>query len=95
MATTIEPSELLVRAAEFAGQAPSLHNSQPWCWQVAPGSLRLRLEPARVLRVSDPAGRLAILICGAALHHARVHLAAQGWPAEVDRLPSPEDPDLL
>ena len=36
-----------------------------------------------------------MLSCGAALHHARVALAAQGWMVDVTRLPDQDDPDLL
>ncbi|MCU7731118.1 nitroreductase [Actinoplanes sp. KI2] len=89
------PSDPLMRAALFAGRAPSLHNSQPWHWYVQAGQLELRLEPSRVLRAADPDARLAILSCGAALHHARIHLAAAGWRIDVIRLPDPDDPGLL
>jgi hypothetical protein len=90
-----EVSELLGSAALFAGRAPSLHNSQPWHWHVSHDELDLRLEPRRVLRSSDPVARLAVLSCGAALHHARIDLAAGGWRAGVVRLPDAADPDLL
>jgi nitroreductase len=33
----------------------------------------------------DPAGHLMMLSCGAALHHARVALDAEGWHYEVER----------
>lgn len=85
----------LARAAIFSGQAPSLHNSQPWRWIHTPGTIDLRLEPRRVLWISDPDARLAVLSCGAALHHARLHLAATGWRATVTRFPDAGDPDLL
>ncbi|MBM2616394.1 nitroreductase [Actinoplanes sp. LDG1-06] len=85
----------LARAAVVSGQAPSLHNSQPWRWIHAGRTLELRLEPRRVLRISDPNARLAVLSCGAALHHALVHLAATGWQTEIRRLPDDDDPDLL
>lgn len=85
----------LAEAALFAGRAPSLHNTQPWHWFMGADLLELRLEQRRVLRSSDPDARLAVLSCGAALHHARIHLAAAGRRAEVVRLPDPRDPDLL
>jgi nitroreductase len=47
-----------MRAAAFAGQAPSLHNSQPWRWLIDEDVLHLRLEPARVLATSDPDAQL-------------------------------------
>lgn len=95
MFSTSEPSDALMRAALFAGQAPSLHNSQPWHWRVGADVLDLRLDPTRILWVSDPTTRLAVLSCGAALHHARMHLAADGWHADVVRVPDGDDPDLL
>jgi len=45
--------------------------------------------------VTDPDARLATLSCGAALHHARVALAAQGWRATVVRQPDVTDADHL
>jgi hypothetical protein len=95
MFSTAEPSDPLLQAAVFSGRAPSLHNSQPWHWRVGAGVLDLRLEPSRVLWVSDRTARLAVLSCGAALHHARIHLAATGWRVDVTRVPDRDDPDLL
>lgn len=95
MSATFGPAEPLLGAALFAGRAPSLHNSQPWHWRVGADVLDLRLEPHRILRVSDPATRLAVLSCGVALHHARIHLAAAGWRVDTARVPDGDDPDLL
>jgi hypothetical protein len=85
---------LLRQAALFAGRAPSIHNSQPWRWRVGDRTLDLFLAHSRVLR-TDPDARLAVLSCGAALHHARAHLAARGGHAVVHRLPVRTDPDHL
>jgi nitroreductase len=87
--------QALTEAAAIAGHAPSIHNTQPWRWQVTGDRLDLHLERGRVLDITDPDARLATLSCGAALHHARVSLAAQGWRATVTRLPDPADPDHL
>jgi nitroreductase len=62
---------------------------------VLPDALELRTAPERRLAATDPEGRLLALSCGAALHHARVALAAEGWAPTVERLPDPADPDLL
>jgi hypothetical protein len=88
-------TDRLIQAAAFAGQAPSLHNSQPWRWLVGAGVLDLRLDPGRVLGTTDPDARLAVLSCGTALHHARIALAAAGWRTTVRRLPDDRDPDHL
>jgi nitroreductase len=85
----------LVEAAAAAGYAPSIHNTQPWRWRLIGRVLDLHLERDRVLDVTDPDTRLATLSCGAALHHARVTLAAQGWRVTVVRLPDRADPDHL
>jgi nitroreductase len=85
----------LTRAAEVAAYAPSLQNTQPWRWRVDGDSMRLYAEPIRQLAASDPGGRLMVLSCGAALHHARIALAAQGWRINVDRLAKPDRPQLL
>lgn len=82
-------------AAATAGHAPSVHNTQPWRWRVLPDSLELRAVTDRQLTATDPEGRLAILSCGAALHHARVALAAEGWAPAVERFPDPAEKDLL
>jgi nitroreductase len=85
----------LAEAAGMAGHAPSVHNTQPWCWTVLPEALELRVVRERHLSVLDPEGRLLVVSCGTALHHARVALAAEGWSPVVERMPDPAQPDLL
>jgi hypothetical protein len=82
-------------AARRALQAPSVFNTQPWVWRIVGTSMELWSDPARQLENTDPEGRLRMLSCGAALHHARTALAAAGWPVQVERLPDPAHPDLL
>jgi len=89
------PAAALAAAAGAAGYAPSVHNTQPWRWRVLDDRLELRAARHRQLPAADPDGRLLTVSCGAALHHARIALAARGWTAEVDRLPDPADRDLL
>src|SRR5689334_6449698 len=78
-------TEVLIRAAETARLAPSIHNTQPWRWVVRGDRLELFAVAARQLREQDPQGRLMQLSCGAALHHALVALTAEGWVYDVDR----------
>ncbi|MFG1744906.1 Acg family FMN-binding oxidoreductase [Micromonospora chalcea] len=85
----------LAEAAGMAGHAPSVHNTQPWHWTVLPDALELRVVRERHLSAMDPEGHLLVVSCGAALHHARVALAAEGWTPVVERLPDPKEPDLL
>lgn len=88
-------TEILASAARAALHAPSVFNTQPWVWRVTADELQLRADRSRQLGVVDPGGRQLLLSCGAALHHARVALAADGREVTVDRLPDPRRPDLL
>ncbi|BCJ48928.1 NAD(P)H nitroreductase [Actinoplanes sp. NBRC 14428] len=89
------PAEALAAAARTSLHAPSVFNTQPWRWRIAGDTMTLRADRSRALAATDPDGRLLLLSCGAALHHARVALAAAGHQAAVERLPEPGDPDLL
>ncbi|MFD2767070.1 Acg family FMN-binding oxidoreductase [Micromonospora eburnea] len=86
---------MLEAAARQSLHAPSVFNTQPWRWRITPDALELRADPERQLGTTDPDGRLLALSCGAALHHARVSLAAVGWGVTVARLPDADDPALL
>jgi nitroreductase len=90
-----EARTALEAAARAALRAPSVFNTQPWKWRITGELLEFSADPARRLGVTDAEGRLLLLSCGGALHHARITLAAQGWSAEVDRLPDDRHPDLL
>jgi nitroreductase len=86
---------VLEAAARQSLHAPSVFNTQPWRWRITGQALELRADPDRQLAVTDPDGRLLVLSCGAALHHARISLTAAGWAVAVQRLPDPADPGLL
>jgi nitroreductase len=77
----------LAHATTAASHAPSIHDTQPWRWRALGDHLDLFLDEGRPLAVTDQDRRLAILSCGAALHHALVSLAADGRHATVTRLP--------
>ncbi|MBB4745283.1 hypothetical protein BJY16_008742 [Actinoplanes octamycinicus] len=49
----------------------------------------LYLDPDRMNGGRGRIGHLDMISCGAALHHARLALAAQGWRATVHRRPRP------
>jgi hypothetical protein len=91
-----EPDREVARSAiAIASRAPSVHNSQPWLWWIGDSVIQLHADMARWLPVTDGDGRDLLVSCGAALHHLRVALAALGVDHHVDRLPDPEQPDLL
>ncbi|AXN43379.1 putative NAD(P)H nitroreductase [Mycobacterium marinum] len=75
----------------LATRAPSIHNTQPWRWQVTSRSLELFSEPDMQLHSTDPDGRDLIISCGVALHHCVVALASMGWQATVTRIPDPDN----
>lgn len=89
------PAAVLAEAAAEAGYAPSVHNTQPWHWKVLPDAMDLYADRSRQLDVTDPDGRLMVTSCGIALQHALVSLSAEGWMADVDRMPDPANPDHL
>jgi hypothetical protein len=92
---TAQATRALTRAAMAARRAPSIFNSQPWRWRITGDAAELRADRQRQVSVVDPDGRLLIVSCGAALHHARVALAGAGLTAEIIRLPVPAEPDVL
>lgn len=81
----------LVAAVTSAALAPSIHNTQPWRWRIEGGTADLYADLSRQLRIADPDRRLLTLSCGAALHHARVALAAAGVGVATTRLADPHD----
>ncbi|MEV6302949.1 nitroreductase [Actinoplanes sp. NPDC051861] len=90
-----EARDALESAARASLRAPSVFNTQPWRWRIRGDVLELTSEPSRRLGVTDAEGRLLLLSCGGALHHARISLAAAGWDFEVQRFPDDWRPDLL
>ena len=94
-ATGTGAADVLADAATAALRAPSIFNTQPWHWRVDGGALELSADRSRQLPNVDPDGQMLTLSCGIALHHALTALAAEGWTAQVRRLPDPDRPDLL
>ncbi|GII81674.1 nitroreductase [Sphaerisporangium rufum] len=90
------------RLLAAAGQAPSVHNTQPWRLRavrdrVARGhAVELLADRDRRLRVADPRGRSLHVSCGAALFNLRLAVSVAGRRPLVRLAPGePETPDLL
>jgi hypothetical protein len=88
-------AEVIHRCAVSATLAPSVHNTQPWHLVLGDGVLEIHADSQRQLRVLDPTRRQLLISCGCALFNARVALAADGYDAIVERLPDPNQPDLI
>jgi len=78
-----------------ATRAPSVHNTQPWRFTAAGDRLDLHRDRERALPVLDPTGRQQVISCGVAAEFAAVALRGTGVAADVELLPTPEDPDHL
>ena len=87
--------EPVQHAIELAGRAPSIHNSQPWQFDVQADRIDLYANYRRWLPATDADQRDLLLSCGAALHHLRLALAAANIGATAHRLPSAAEPDLV
>jgi nitroreductase len=90
-----ERMRALEEAADEGLLAPSAHDTQPWLLVLHRDRLDLRADRTRQLLTLDPSGRTLTQSIGAALLNVRVALAARGWATSVERLPRPDDPDLL
>jgi hypothetical protein len=90
--TTADKLRAAVRYAVFA---PSSHNSQPWRFVLVGDALELRADRTRALPVVDPDDRELVISCGGALFHLALALRHFGSAPQIERLPTPDDPDLL
>ena len=79
----------------MASRAPSIHNTQPWSWQLHPFQLSLRVDRGRQLRIADPDGHSLLISCGAAVTLTELGLRTLGRQVRTRRLPDPGDPDVV
>lgn len=88
-----QTQQALYAAAEAALNAPSIFNSQPWLWTVRDDRLELRADRSRQIASIDPHGRLIMISCGVAVHHAMVAISTHG--VQLKLLPDGRDADLV
>ncbi|WP_432877294.1 Acg family FMN-binding oxidoreductase [Kribbella sp. CA-245084] len=85
-----EVSILLAAAAH----APSMHNTQPWRFEVHGPVVDVLLDEERTLPVEDPAGRAARIAIGAAAFNVRVAAAMLGHESRLVAIPDPARPEV-
>ena len=89
-ASAAERAHLLDRQSQYliatAARAPSVHNSQPWRFQIGPRAIELWSDPQRKVR-HDAIGREMLISCGAALFGLRLAVRSLGYQPVVDLLP--------
>jgi len=96
--TTAGQAGVLAGQAGFlmaaAARAPSVHNTQPWRFQVGPDTVELRADPRRKLR-ADPSGREMLISCGAAVFGLRLAIRSLGYLPVTELLPDPAQLRLM
>jgi nitroreductase len=89
------PAEQVSTLLTAAGQAPSLHNSQPWRFRLTHNTIELHADLERRVPVADPDDRELRIGCGAALFNLRLALHGLGIRPLVTILPNRSRPELL
>ena len=91
------PGHAAFHLARAAGNAPSVHNTQPWFFADEGGDhgFELHADPARRLPLTDPGGRQLVISCGAALYNVRIAVRHLGFRPVVTPFPDLARPDFL
>jgi hypothetical protein len=85
--TNREIAAALAGSAVAAASTPLIQNVPSWRWVVHTDSLDLYADVPTPPDPAETEGRLILVNCGGALHHARVSLAADGLAVRVNLLP--------
>ncbi|MEM6288781.1 MAG: nitroreductase family protein [Bacteroidota bacterium] len=89
------PEAQLAVMLNWAVQAPSVLNTQPWRFRVSGPEVEVFVDRARVVRSVDPEAREAVVSCGAALFTLRLAAHHYGF-ATIETAPAAsDDPDLV
>ncbi len=89
------PAEDLDVLLAAAVAAPSMHNTQPWRFEVEGHVIDVYLDGSRTLPAEDPTGRAMRISAGAATFNLRCAAESLGYGAWFGLAPYPEEPDLL
>jgi hypothetical protein len=75
--------------------APSMHNNQPWRFEIFGPVVDVILDRDRTLPAEDPAGRFTRIGIGAATFNLRVAAAMLGYETTFAIDPDPARPDIV
>lgn len=78
-----------------ATHAPSMHNTQPWRFEIDGPLVDVLLDADRILPAEDPAGRLVRISLGAATFNLRVAAAVLGHETTYALTPDPSRPEIV
>ena len=87
-----EDVEIMLAAAVAA---PSMHNTQPWRFEVQGHVVDVFLDGSRTLPAEDPTGRAMRIAAGAATFNLRCAAETLGYGTWFGLAPYVEEPDLL
>lgn len=83
--------EQLLFLLRFAILAPSIYNTQPWLFRVAPPTIGLLANPAQRFAACDPEGRHLNLSLGCALENLLIAAEHFGFAHNVEYFPEVDD----
>jgi hypothetical protein len=82
------------RLIRSAGTAPSMHNTQPWRFEINGPVIDVILDADRSLPAEDRSGRLVLIGLGGATLNLRVAAASLGYETTFATEPDPDRPDI-
>jgi hypothetical protein len=91
----VTDQDVLLTAVKAATFAPSVHNSQPWRFELRGDSLDVFVDTDRWLHAIDPIGRDLYISCGACIYFARLALRGLSRHITTTLLPTPSRPEHL
>jgi hypothetical protein len=89
-----EPRQLR-EIVRYGTLAPNAHNTQPWTFAIAPGTIRIHPDYARRSPHGDPGDRELWLSLGCALEHVALAARRVGYAPTVEYFPSDEPEECL